>query len=678
MSVRFTLTNLILGTAVVLPVSLVSAADQFYREDANRDGVLSGREAKDLLMLDENKDREISQAEFTAAARKQRAQAVIAANLLFEIRDENQDRRLSGTEMAGIEYFDKNGDRRISKLEFKTCLVNGDPSILDASGATIRKIATERFKKMDTNEDDRVSGTEAESLSHFDQNQDGRLTIEEYITGLILCGEVADSLSPDDAIPTAPNTPIADDEVHKAYASFITALHDIEKVDLIQDWLHESIKHQIDDPILDYALKHAKKSHGDIGLPPKNEIRIASVEGGDIRAEADLRCKKGKLKLVLQFKEGRMNGFLMDSPEMQGMDKALYRDLQKDELQKVFSRRYGIEASFVLTRIMNGEDALSDVHPSVVEQVGHATFEKLFEQFRTKVGKLNSYEVESFKTELDENDVYSFTVTHIVTGTGVPQRFSTTFQVTGMEAAITGLEISDAADVVPTPEPDPKPMGPSVAEVTATWTETVSLKDGLAFKAPAEAVRTEQDSPGGHLTRFVVEQPEEKLRIQVDLIRLKIDVSKEAATFFETTKAAFVKSTGGELLQEEIEHEKGPFPSQMLALKLEDDRIVFLRSVIDGSDYYSFVCTGSGSAECKPKFFAFHESVKLIDAQGALRPGFEVKDLDGDGEPNSEESSTESPAPPAPVAAPAEPITPEPITPEPITPEPVAPPTPPM
>lgn len=638
MSVRFTLTNLLLGTAVVLPISVVSAADQFFREDTNQDGVLSGREAKDLLVLDEDKDREISQAEFTAAAKKQRAQAVSYSRLLFYSRDTNQDRRLSGMEMAGAEHFDQNGDSRLSQLEFKIGLVNGGPSIKDASAADIRKIATDQFSKLDTNEDGRVSGTEAEIAASFDRDQDGLLTKEEYTTGLILCAEVADSLSPADALP---NTPVSNDEVHKAYATFITVLDENEKVDLIQDWLHDSIKYQIDPLILDYALKHAKKSHGFIGLPPMSEVRIATVDGGDIQAEADLKCKKGKMKLILRFKEGRMNGFMMDSPEMLAMDKALYRDLQKDDLKTKFKDQFGFSASLKMLDVLDGKDVLSSVHPSVVEQVGGATFEKVFEQFRTKVGTLKSHKLESFETESGENEAGSFTVTHIVIGEGVPQRFTTTYQLAGMEAVIVGFEVADAPDYVPAPEPTPQPEGPSVAELSATWPETVSKKDGLAFKAPSEGTRTEQDSPGGRMTRFIVEQPEKMITFEVELTRLKVDVSKQPKAFFDTAKATLLETTDGQVLQEEVEHEKGPFPSQLLVVKRKDGRLTVRRSLLDGRNFYSFQWTGPESNENKSSALAFHESVKLIDAEGALRSGFKLKDLNGDGQPNSEGDSNE-------------------------------------
>lgn len=243
--------------------------------------------------------------------------------------------------------------------------------------------------------------------------------------------------------------------------------------------------------------------------------------------------------------------------------------------------------------------------------------------------------------ESGENDAYSFTVTHIVIGEGVPQRFTTTYQLSGMEAVIVGFEVADAPDYVPAPEPAPKSKGPSAAEVAATWVETVSKKDGLAFKAPSEGTRTEQDSPGGHMTRFVVELPEKMITFEVELTRLKVDVSKQSKTFFDTAKAKLIETTDGELLQEEVEHEKGPFPSQILTIRRKDGRFAFCRSLLDGRNFYTFQWTGAVNDENKSSALAFQESVKLIDAEGALRSGFKLKDLDGDGQPNSEGESNE-------------------------------------
>ena len=71
------------------------------------------------------------------------------------------------------------------------------------------------------------------------------------------------------------------------------------------------------------------------------------------------------------------------------------------------------------------------------------------------------------------------------------------------------------------------------------------------------------------------------------------------------------------------------------------DRFVFSRSLLDGRNFYTFQWTGALNDENKSSALAFQESVKLIDAEGALRSGFKLKDLDGDGQPISEGDANE-------------------------------------
>jgi hypothetical protein len=76
MPIRFTLKSFLLSAAVVLPASLAAADDSFERQDSNQDGVLSGREATDLKLLDQDSDGETSEAGFNDAARAQKVQVI--------------------------------------------------------------------------------------------------------------------------------------------------------------------------------------------------------------------------------------------------------------------------------------------------------------------------------------------------------------------------------------------------------------------------------------------------------------------------------------------------------------------------------------------------------------------------------------------------------------------------
>ncbi len=651
MLTRPTLTHLIISAAVVLPASLVTADDQFDRQDSNRDGVLSGREATDLLALDEDGDGEISQAEFTEAIARQQAGADAQAILLFADRDANEDKRLSGTEISGFEDFDTNGDRRITEVEFKAGFALGDSSLREKSFAEIRKIATDRFSKLDINEDGRLTGTEAAGSGHFDLNDDRRIVKDEYVIGVILSTASGGTATPDESMPVAP---ITEESVHKTLADFIKALDNAGNAKLITAALHKSIVHEVDMPILEYTLKYAKSSHGKIKLPPKSEIRISTVEGGDVQAEADLKCEKGALKLVVRFSQGQIIAFVMDSPEMLVMEAALYRDLSGDELQQRFANFYAVMAEGLLETIMKGEDGVAAawVHPSVIEQVGRDKFNALFQQVRDKLTEVKSTEIEAFAMDISEDEIRSFTVTQIVTGTSGVLRYSTTFQLVGMNGVVTGLAIADASDAVPSPTP--KPVGPPDADMSANWFETVSLRDGVSFRTPGEAKRTEQEPGEGTLTRFTYEMPDQEMMFQVDVIKLKVDISTESKTFFDTVKTQLLEDTGAKLVEERLLDQEGPLPSQVLVVQKENGQTTILRSVVDGSRVYSFLWAGAAlNADIERNFaLPFHGAIKLVDEGGSQRPGFTTaKSKAPDAGTPAPENAT-LPAPPTPAGSP--------------------------
>lgn len=100
-------------------------ADDFFNKlDRNGDGVLSGTEAKTMLSFDANGDGEVTRAEYLAGQRSTPGRTAggavsrEAAEARFMQLDINQDGFLSGTEMAGIESYDADGDRRITLDEY--------------------------------------------------------------------------------------------------------------------------------------------------------------------------------------------------------------------------------------------------------------------------------------------------------------------------------------------------------------------------------------------------------------------------------------------------------------------------------------------------------------------------------------------------------------------------------
>ena len=245
-----------------------------------------------------------------------------------------------------------------------------------------------------------------------------------------------------------------------------------------------------------------------------------------------------------------------------------------------------------------------------------------------------------------------------------------------MDAVVTGLSIEAASDVTPTP--GPKPVMPADADKTGNWFETVSLRDGLSFRTPGEASRTEKETPNGELTRFQYDLPEQEMMFQIDIIELKVDISSESKTFFDTVRKQVVEESGGELREERLLDQDGPLPSQVLVVQKGNGPTTILRSVVDGSRVYSFLWTGPTLDDNTDHNFArpFHESIRLIDEGGAPRPGFTTAK---NKKPKPESSEAENAAPPASPSVPTlslpsflRPKTPPPAVAAPV--DPVAPP----
>ncbi|MEO8498225.1 MAG: hypothetical protein ABI614_24430, partial [Planctomycetota bacterium] len=91
----------------------------FEQLDGNEDGLLSGKEAATVLAYDANGDKRITKNEFLAARAKARGvDPAVEDGKQFAKLDGNEDDFLSGKEMKGLERYDANSDREITKAEF--------------------------------------------------------------------------------------------------------------------------------------------------------------------------------------------------------------------------------------------------------------------------------------------------------------------------------------------------------------------------------------------------------------------------------------------------------------------------------------------------------------------------------------------------------------------------------
>lgn len=133
---------------------------------------------------------------------------------------------------------------------------------------------------------------------------------------------------------------------------------------------------------------------------------------------------------------------------------------------------------------------------------------------------------------------------------------------------------------------------------------------------------------------------------QIDVIQLKVDISTESKTFFDTVRTQLVEETGAKLMEERLLDQDGPLPSQVLVVQKENGQTTILRSVVDGSRVYSFLWSGAAFDDNADHNFArpFHESINLLDEKGKPRSGFTTAKSK---KPTKESSEVENAAPPA-------------------------------
>jgi hypothetical protein len=122
----------------------------------------------------------------------------------FDKLDINGDGVLSGSEAATVKPFDTNGDGEISRQEYDAgvaALNKGGGS----GGAFDQAAATADFQKRDGNQDGYLSGTELTGLEKYDSDANGRLTLEEYLTGLQSEASQNDQVEEENVVtPTGP------------------------------------------------------------------------------------------------------------------------------------------------------------------------------------------------------------------------------------------------------------------------------------------------------------------------------------------------------------------------------------------------------------------------------------------------------------------------------------------
>lgn len=440
---RVSMVRLMLCVASIACPAFVWAQSEdaaFNQLDTNEDGVLSGKEAKSVLQFDADGDGEVTKAEYLAGMKAERKRLLsMDDKKLFAERDGNQDEVLSGTEVRGFEKYDADGDGEVTWKEFQTGRA-AERGVSDP--AEMARRAHEEFRRLDANEDGRLSGKEMIGYEKLDRDGDGRITEKEFITGF---AEIAPSTDPVTAflemIQTADST------------AFLTTVDpEFAKV--------------LDRPVVTFIMQRLKEKLGSLEPAARNALKptqkMTTTQQIMTFYQGQLPFEKGKADGTLVVDKGRIVGLQIESPALTDVNEALHLALLNDfDFSRSTADFYTPRCTEFLRLILESEDdkAFSKYHPEAQKLIGREKVQNVFEVFRAGCGKFKGVELEALDVQFDEKGKgESIKLTLLVRGTKHNYFGKTTLQFIGMSAHITGLEVepTDVKSKEDTPDSPPK------------------------------------------------------------------------------------------------------------------------------------------------------------------------------------------------------------------------------
>ena len=455
------LLGILLAAFAVSPVAY--GADLFSLLDKNTDGVLSGHEVAFFKAYASTLDGEISKQEFDAAITSRRARVSAEDRKLFAARDGNQDDRLSGTEISGYEFTDLDRDGRIPESEFLEGMMSSRNLLGSMTPEELEAESKRRFQLMDINEDNRLSGTEAVNIASFDMNEDRRITLDEFITGVFL--DAAASRRDSVLGPTKP--------LVEPIKSVIEAVNGLDDRSLTAN-LRPELKVLMDGLLVNYLLHHIQDAHGQISIPSQKGIEIKDGEqAGSLLYTAKTKCAKGMLSIQVLMYEGAILGLVFASPEVDGLNETMFAELfaDKDGILKRFADFYSPQCQKMISHIFANEEsaAVGLFHPEIQVSIGPKRFMDVFAGLRSGCGELASIKLETAGVEFDENKKGKFfTISHRVSGSKGVMLIEHKMQIIGLKAhfvAIRGEHVTASDEVPQTTDAAPptidRPVAPS-------------------------------------------------------------------------------------------------------------------------------------------------------------------------------------------------------------------------
>ena len=430
--------------------------------DTNQDGVLSGKEAYGLKSLDSDQDDEISAAELSEGLDAWRLKLTAVDESTFKTLDMNEDGRLSGTEQAGYEFCDLNSDGRITEQEYREALAQRRAALAALPRDQMEQVVADFMRQLDLNEDDRLSGTEFFGLERYDANNDRRVTKDECELGLVLDAIAgSSSASPGSRVkPPKPSPGPPAEKADNAVQLLVDAANSQDASAVISEMRPELLG-IVDEVMLQFIIEFVHKHHGTIQHVEKSAIETRKGDDpNETKLAANVHCEKDKLRITATLYDNKLLGFQYDSPAVDTVNTELYSELSQsigneDGLATRFAVYYSPTCRDQILAILNSKDdeAIAMFHPQVQESIGKDSFTTVFELLRKNCDASAKIEIETFAVEIDKDGNGSFLLGHRVTGTKGAEIVTTGFQIVGMKAAMVSVAVAPADESAAEPSP---------------------------------------------------------------------------------------------------------------------------------------------------------------------------------------------------------------------------------
>jgi len=592
-------------------------ADVFESLDSNEDGVLSGKESAGLKFLDNDEDGEISRGEFDqgVAAHIQRLEQGDSES--FAKLDQNEDGRLSGKELRPVAFTDVDGDGRVTLDEYRDGLRRRRAELAGRDAKALRATSEAEFAKLDITEDGRLSGTELAGAAHYDLDGDGRVTRDEFLSGMMLDalagGAPGPGPSPDPG--PAPRETGKNVTAESIVAATVDAINrqDGRKVVAM---MHPELKKLVDEPLFAYLLFALKRQHGEVREPAAEMIeRSAPGEDGSANVIAPILCDEGEIKLHLTLAQNQFLGFQFETPVNDALQTLLAKDLvESEEWQDRFAKGYSPRCQKLIRHGVAGEvdEAIAMFHPQVIESVGRDKYEAVLGILRDRVGGVKSIELETFGNEQDESNNLFMTISHRLTGEKLVLIVENRLQFVGMSAALVSIATKAPEDSGPVPPaPMPSPDAKSALKPVA------ADADGLRFKMPGTPERIVNEEEKLVSWQFETEDP--RCFYIAEVRTFDANIEKEHETFFNSMKKTMTEDATFKIADED-DGGTGGHPGMIFTLEGQNGKYSFRRDVCIGNKVYSLQwVTAKRTRELEQEFGEpFIGSLEIIE--GGERP----------------------------------------------------------